>query len=63
MIGELHTIRLVRIVLILFVVEEYFRLKRMLDSVFVLLFLLLVQLVRKFVHPMRMFVDIVFLTV
>jgi len=62
-IGELHTIRLVRIVLMLFVVGEYFRLKRMLDSVFVLLFLLLVQLVRKFVHPMRMFVDVVFLTV
>ena len=63
MIGELHTIRLVRIVLILFVVGEYFRLKQMLDSVFVLLFLLLVQLVRKFVRPMRMFLEVVFLKV
>jgi TctA family transporter len=62
-IGELHTIRLVRIVLILCVVGEYFRLKQMLDSVFVLLFLLLVQLVRKFVRPMRMFVEVVFLKV
>ena len=61
MIGELHTIRLVRIVLMLFVVGEYFRLKRMLDSVFVLLFLLLVQLVRKFVRRLRMFVEVVFL--
>jgi hypothetical protein len=62
-IGELHTIRLVRTVLILCVVGEYFRLKRMLDSVFVRLFLLLVQLERKFVRPMRMFVEVVFLKV
>ena len=60
MVGELHTIDLVRIVLILFVGGGYFRLKGKLDCGFVRSFLLLVRLARRFVHRRRMLVGVSF---